>query len=154
MILIRAIPIFVLFAISYGESFSKFEVIKDTEILDNHPIEGVLVEKHYSSSSIFCILECNRSPNCAIVSFDNANRCTLYNDLISLVHTTKNFGSTIYSKMKLPFCNRLSYHVQQDNICPPKKPDGQACSSSIECMDWDNFDCYNNICQCFDTSKK
>ena len=148
---IKSVLILGIFGIAFSEKFTKYNMLKETVILNDHPKEGVLVAGHFVSDSIFCILECNKHQNCESVSYNNANNCTLYNDLISLIHTTKNTYSTIYSKNKLPICNKLNYN--EDNKCYPKKNDGITCSSSEQCKDRKNFDCINSVCQCIDTSK-
>ena len=148
MNLVEAIFIIGILGIVCGEKFSQFVSLKDTAILNNQSKEGVLVDKHFVSDRLFCILECNKHKECESVSYDNENSCTLYNDLISLFHLTKNSECVFYSKNKLPFCNRLSYHDVTDNVCLPKKTNGLDCSSSEQCKDIANFDCTNSFCQC------
>ena len=133
------------------KKFSKYSKMGGTGIEYEKRAIGEFVKRHYSSDTIFCMLECEKYSACELVTYDTESSCTLYNEDITLVHTTKLTNSTIYSKKVMEMCKKNFYYDKNDHACYAKKLGSgiEACDTSVECREDKNLTCTEKkVCEC------
>lgn len=101
------------------------------------------------SDQIFCLLACNQNPACQLVIL-SGTECTLFNNQISLLHTSNSTNTTIFNKKKkLNMCIEGKAYDKENKICYPMRYLGESCAAAIECVT-ESASCSNAICQCFE----
>ena len=146
----KIIILTLLISISQAVKLVHYTMSPNLTISAEH-IESLLVgETVKVKSNVYCMLRCNKHPDCHTVSLESDVNCTLFNNETALYATENSSDTVLWSTSKLEMCPVGKYYEQTNKVCKLKKKYDETCSGLIinECIAVQKFGCMDGRCQC------
>ena len=144
-----------LISVSQAVNLVHYTLSVNLSITPEHRESLIVGEMVKVESNVYCMLRCNKHPDCHTVSLESDVNCTLFNNQTALYATEVSSDTVLWSTTTLQMCPVGKYYEETNKVCKLKKKYDETCSGLIinECIAVPKFGCMDGRCQCLGSTK-